>query len=148
VLEVETSPSVAGGEFEIARVSMSYANMITHDRDELHATVSAQITDSEDVVKENVDKKSMVAAIQQQGILNEEKAIALRDLGKNDEAEEVLRENAAFFERNARLYEDDRLYADADKSLKAIDNLEGARWNQQRKAMRADHYKGKVQQQN
>ncbi|MFV1981650.1 MAG: hypothetical protein ACC655_10885, partial [Rhodothermia bacterium] len=148
VLEVETKPSDAAGEIDIAQVSMSYANMFTQETDELNATVSARITDSEEVVQENIDKPSMVAAIQQQGILNEEKAIVLRDLGKNEEAEEVLRENAAFFDRNAELYEDDRLYAGADRSREAIGNLEGARWNQQRKAMRSDHYKGKVQQGN
>ena len=88
----------------------------------------------------------MVAAVEQQGILNEEKSIALRDEGKNEEAEQVLKENAAFYERSAELYEDDRLYKDADKSREAIDNLGAGRWNQQRKAMRSDHYQGKVQQ--
>jgi hypothetical protein len=122
--------------------------MFTNATDKLDATVSAQVTDSEELVKENIDKKSMVAAVQQQGILNEEKAIELRDLGKTEEAEEVLRANAAYYESNAELYDDDALSSGADRSRTAIDNLEGASWNQQRKAMRSDHYKGKVQQSN
>ncbi|MBT8399724.1 MAG: hypothetical protein KJO98_04550, partial [Rhodothermia bacterium] len=146
LLEVETEPSVAGDDVEIAQVSMSYANMLTHDEDELSATVSARITESQKVVEESVDKKSMVAAVEQQGILNEEKAIELRDQGLKEEAEEVLRQNAAFYENNAQLYDDDGLSAGADRSRSAIVNLEDDRWNQQRKSMRSDHYKGKVQQ--
>jgi Ca-activated chloride channel family protein len=148
LLEVAAEPSVSGDEVEIAQVSMTYANMFTHATDKLNATVSAQITDSEEEVKESVDKKSMVAAVQQQGILNEEKAIELRDQGRKEEAEQVLRANAAFYESNAELYDDDGLSSGADRSRAAIDNLEDGRWNQQRKAMRSDHYKGKVQQSN
>ena len=148
MLEVMAEPSIAGDEVEIAEVSMSYANMITHELDELSATISAEITDSEEVVQENIAEAPMVAAVQQQGILNEEKAISLRDQGKIEEAEEVLKDNAVFLEYNAQVFGDDRLSSDADKSLEAIGNLEGDRWNQQRKAMRSDHYKGKVQQGN
>ncbi|MGA7306148.1 MAG: VWA domain-containing protein [Rhodothermales bacterium] len=146
VLEVETDPSVSGDEIDIAQVSTSYANMLTHGTDKLNATVTAEISESEDVVEEHIAKAPMVAAVEQQGILNEEKAISLRDAGKIEEAEQVLKENAAYVRQNAELFKDDRLSADADKSLEAIGNLEGASWNQQRKAMRADHYAEKVQQ--
>ncbi|MDX1430269.1 MAG: VWA domain-containing protein, partial [Rhodothermales bacterium] len=148
LLEVETEPSESQDEVEIAQVSMSYANMLTHDQNEVSAKVSARVTASEDVVRENVDKKSMVAAVQQQGILNEEKAIELRDQGRRSEAEEVLRQNAAFYEVSAELYGDDGLSEGAERSRSAIVNLEDDRWNQQRKSMRSDHYKGKVQQSN
>lgn len=146
VLEVETDPSIAGDEVEIARVSTSYANMLTHAADELYATVAARITNSEEIVQENIAKAPMVAAVEQQGILNEEKAIALRDAGKIEEAEQVLKDNAAYVQRNAELFGDDRLKADADKSRQAAVSLEPAEWNQQRKAMRADHYQVKTQQ--
>jgi Ca-activated chloride channel family protein len=146
LLEVETEPSKSDDVVDIAQVSMKYANMVTHAWDELKATVTAQVTDSEEVVRENIDKKPMVAAVQQQGILNEEKAIELRDQGRLAEAEEVLRVNAAFYESNAALYDDDGLSLGADRSRAAIENLGGSRWNQQRKAMRSDHYRGKIQQ--
>ena len=146
MLEVETSPSASAGEVEIARVSTSYANMITRDTDELRATISAQITDSEEIVQENIVAEPMVAAVEQQGILNEEKAIALRDEGKVAEAEQVLKDNAAYFEHNAGIYGDDKLLGGAEASREAADMLGDRDWNQQRKAMRADHYQGKVQQ--
>ena len=146
MLEVETAPSAGAGEVEIASVSTSYANMITRHTDEVRATISAQITDSEEIVQENIVAEPMVAAVEQQGILNEERAIALRDEGKVEEAEQMLKENAAFFEQSAELYDADDLYDGAEKSRQAIGNLEGERWNQQRKAMRSDHYQGKVQQ--
>lgn len=148
LLEVAAEPAEAGDEVEVAKVEISYANMFTQATDKLSGRVSAQITDSDLAVQENIDKKSMVAAVEQQGILNEEKAIELRDQGLKDEAERVLRENAAFYEINAGLYGDDALSSRADRSRAAIKNLEGGRWNQQRKAMRSDHYKDKVQQSN
>jgi Ca-activated chloride channel family protein len=146
MLEVETAPDGSQEDVEIARISTSYANMLTHETDELHATVSARVSESEEVVQENVQKEPMVAAIQQQGVLNEERAIALRDQGRVEEAKEVLRENAAYFAASAEAYGDEDLEAGADKSLQAIDELDGADWNRQRKVMRADHYKAKVQQ--
>ncbi|MDX1741652.1 MAG: hypothetical protein R3178_10175, partial [Rhodothermales bacterium] len=146
LLEVETAPTLSGDEVDIAEVSMTYANMATREKDEQSTMISARISDSEEAVQARVDRQSMVAAVQQQGILNEEQAIRLRDEGKVAEAEEVLRANALYYQRNAELYEDADLSVGADRSRAAVENLEGARWNQQRKEMRSDHYKGKVQQ--
>ncbi len=146
LLEVAAEPAAGGGEVEIAQVSMKYANMFTHNTDELRATVSAQISESQEVVTENVDREPMVAAVEQQGILNEERAIELRDQGKIAEAEEVLRVNAEFYKSSAAQYDSDELLSGADRSRAALENLEGAQWNQQRKSLRSDHYKGKVQQ--
>lgn len=147
MLEVETDPSLAGDEIDIARVSASYANMATNEDDDLFAVVSARFTDSEEIVQENIDEKPMVAAVEQQGIVNEERAIQLRDEGRIAEAEEVLRENAAFYQQNAERYGDDRLLDAAEGSRAAAGNLEPEDWNRQRKAMRSDHYRGKTQQQ-
>jgi Ca-activated chloride channel family protein len=149
MLEVETDPAVIGTkaqELDVADVSLSYANMVTQDTDRMRARVTAQVTESEELAQENVDKKSMVAAVEQNGILNEEKAIELRDQGLVEEAEAVLRQNAAYFERSAELYEDEALSSQAEKSLQAIGRLDGDSWNQQRKSMRSDHYRAKVQQ--
>ena len=146
VLEVETQPAARRGALEIARVTTSYANMLTHTTDVLTSTISAQITDSEEVVKRNIDKEAMVATIEQQGILNEERAIFLRDQGRREEAERMLQDNAAFLEANAALYGADTLYFGARKSLEAAANLDDARWNQQRKMLRSDHYRAKTQQ--
>ena len=120
--------------------------MITQTTDVLTRTISAQITDSEEVVKRNVNKEAMVATIEQQGVLNEERAILLRDQGRQEEAEQMLKDNAAFLEANAALYEADTLYFGARKSLEAAANLDDARWNHARKTLRSDHYRAKTQQ--
>ena len=146
VLEVETQPTATSGRQEIASVTTSYANMLTHTTEVLTRTISAHITESEETVKETIDKKAMVAAIEQQGILNEEQAIFLRDQGRQEEAERLLQDNAQFLETNAALYEDDALYSDAQRSREAATNLDERRWNQQRKSMRSDHHKAKSQQ--
>lgn len=146
VLEVETQPAAERGTREVATVTTSYANMLTHDTDVLTRTISAQITDSEEAVTQNVNKAAMVAAVEQQGVLNEEKAILLRDQGRREEAEQMLMDNAAFLEANAALYEADTLYSNARKSLEAAENLDEARWNRQRKSLRSDHFRTKTQQ--
>ena len=146
VLEVETTPTATSGKQDVARVTTSYANMLTHSTEVLTQSISAQITESEEEVKKNIDKEAMVAAVEQQGIINEEKAILLRDQGRHEEAEQMLQENAAFLEDEAALYEADELYMGARKSREAASNLDDQQWNRQRKTMRSDHYRTKSQQ--
>lgn len=146
VLEVEAAPRAQKGKQEIADVTASYANMVTQASEVLTHTIAARITDSEAAVKRSVDAEAMVAVIEQQGVLNEEQAIRLRDQGRQAEAEQVLKDNAAFLEANAALYRADTLFVRAQSSLEAAANLEGARWNQQRKLLRSDHYKAQRQQ--
>jgi Ca-activated chloride channel family protein len=146
LLEVEATPSARGGKQDVAVVTTSYANMVTQETDVLQQTIAARISESEEAVERDLDADAMVSVTEQQGILNEEKAIRLRDEGRQAEAEQVLQDNAAFLEAGAAQYKADALLSNAQKSLEAAANLDGASWNQQRKTLRSDHHKVQRQQ--
>ncbi len=148
MLEVETMPEERSGDYEIAQVDLSYANMVTASTDKFSSAVFAHFTQSEAKVEEDLDEGTMVEAVQQQAVLNEEKAIALRDAGRQAEAEAVLEENAAFLDQSAARYDSDKLAKEADDSRAAASSLGATEWNARRKSMRSDHYKTKTQQKN
>lgn len=148
LLEIETTPEERNGEYEVATVALSYDNVVTEREDQFENIVVAEFTNSQAEVDNNVDAETMVSAIEQQAVMNEERAIRLRDLGKREEAEVVLRQNASYLKENAELYDSDRLSGYAVKSQEAATSLDDAEWKKQRKAMRSDHYKTKTQQNN
>ena len=148
LLEIETDPTVRSGDYEIARVGLSYDNMITETRDEFSNTIVAHFTNSREKVAEDIDAPTMVSAIEQQAVALEEKAIELRDAGQMEEAEALFRENASYLKENAKMYKSDRLSGFASRSEVASESLDDADWNRQRKALRSDHYKTKTQQNN
>lgn len=146
LLEIETDEEARSGTYEVATVSLSYDNVITEKADAFEDVVVAHFTHSREQVEEDVDAETMVSAIEQQAVLNEEKAIQLRDLGKREEAETLLRQNASYLKEHADKYDSDRLSGFASKSQEAAVSLDNASWSRQRKAMRSDHYKTKTQQ--
>lgn len=148
MLEVETSADPRQGSHEIAQVDVSYANMLTQAKEQISSAVVAHFTQSQAEVDRNVDAETMVEAIQQQAVANEERAIRLRDEGNAQEAAAVLRDNAMYLEQSAGYYDSEALNSSAKKSLEAVDKLADKDWNAQRKAMRSDHYKAKTQQKN
>ena len=148
LLEIETEPEERSGEQEIAHVEVSYANMVTDDTDYFSETITAHFTDNRQEVEESVDAETMVSAVEQQAVLNEEMAIQLQDAGKKDEAEEILRQNAAFLDANAARYDSDKLLKSSNRALESAASLDTTDWKRLRKEMRSAHYKTKTQQKN
>ena len=148
LLEIETDPEERNGEHEVATVSLSYKNMVTENEDQFANTILAQFTNSREQVEEDLDAETMVSAIEQQAVLNEERAIELRDQGLRNEAEALLRQNVSYLKENADKFDSDRLSSFASKSEVASESLDDAEWKKQRKAMRSDHYQTKTQQNN
>ncbi len=148
MLEIETSDKRRSGSQQVAQVDLSYANMVTDSRERFSDAIIAEFTDSAQQVEESIDKETIVDAIEQQAVVMEEKAIQLRDEGRQGEAEEVLRQNAGYLEQSAARYESDKLSEGADRSREAASNLDDNAWNAQRKSLRSDHYKAKTQQKN
>lgn len=148
LLEVETSGEQTSGTHKIADVDLAYANMLTQEAESYTRSISAAYTNSVAEVEEAVDKETMVSAIEQRAVLNEEQAISLRDRGLQQEAEALLQQNAAFLEQNAVAYEAEELLKKAEKSRGVASSLDDAAWRSQRKQLRSDHYKVKTQQKN
>jgi Ca-activated chloride channel family protein len=78
-----------------------------------------------------------------------EKAVALRDSGKMDEAKQVLRENAAYLKEQAEKLPSGAaapLQEMSKRNLRDAENLNSDVWDRTRKSMRANQYKDKTQQ--
>jgi Ca-activated chloride channel family protein len=146
LVEVEVPEGKGGTAIEVAKVDVSYANMATLTTDSLTSTIRVRYTDSREEVAGAMKKDVMVAAVMQVATDHNRKAVDLRDQGRIDEAEGILRENVAYLKRNAEALGSDELrhygiQNDADAS-----NLRGDRWNEQRKFMRRYQHMNATQQ--
>ncbi len=148
LLEVETSDKQTEGTHKIADVDVSYANMLTQIQERHAQSITASFTNSLAEVEAAVDKETMVSAVEQRAVLNEEEAIQLRDRGLQAEAEALLQENAVYLEESAAIYDAQVLLKKAQASRGVASSLDESSWRSQRKQLRSDHYKVKTQQKN
>ena len=89
----------------------------------------------------------MSAAVLQIATEKSEEAVRLRDEGRIDEAQQVLRANAAFLQESATSLDSDELAgygAAMEESAESIE--EDEEWNATRKQMVDDQYENKSQQ--
>lgn len=146
LVEVEVPSRRDGEELDLADVRVRYDNMQTRERDDLQQGVKAQFSGSAEVVEKNEDKDVMVAVVEQVATEKNEQATQLRDEGKVEEAQELLLDNAAYLERNARTYQAPQLQSLGEQNRQDADAVEGEDWNRQRKVMREKQAEVKMQQ--
>lgn len=147
LVEVEVSPAKPGVEREIARARVSYEDVVNQRA----ATLTANRN-----VKFSTDETAVVAsanhAVQSDYAVNvlavaKDKAIALADAGRKDEAAAVIRERAQELKRMADVYGNVSLAAAAPAAAAEADRLEREGLsNGQRKSYRAEIQQTKNQQ--
>jgi len=146
LLEVEVPSHRDGEKLDLADVRVRYDNMQTRERDTLEQGVKAQFSRSAELVKKSENKDVMVAVVEQVATEKNEQATQLRDEGRVEEAQELLLDNAAYLERNARNYAAPQLRSLGEQNLQDADAVEGDDWNRQRKVMREKQAEVKMQQ--
>jgi Ca-activated chloride channel family protein len=141
VMEVEVPASRAKTSRQVARVELSYANMVTNTTDTLASTVAVRFTDIELAVTENANKEVMSSCVLQLATMENNRALALRDAGKVEEARRVLLGNGIRLEKQAQLWgsKDLRLYGEQNTS--DAGKLDEKSWLLNRKQMRDSQYK-------
>lgn len=141
VMEVEVPASRAKTSRQVARVELSYANMVTNTTDTLASTVAVRFTDIELAVTENANKEVMSSCVLQLATMENNRALALRDAGKVEEARRVLLGNGIRLEKQAQLWgsKDLRLYG--EKNTSDAGKLDEKSWLLNRKQMRDSQYK-------
>ncbi len=102
--------------------------------------------DAPELVEKSMDPDVMVPAVELIATLNNELAVALRDQGKIEEAREVLCSNVLYLDANADRYQSERLRAYGRANGWDAENLEGDKWNEQRKRMRSWQHQNDYQQ--
>jgi len=137
MLEIEVPETPAGRNRQVAKVSVSYANMQTKTTDDLTSTVAIRFSESSEVVREATEADVMAAAVEQIATARNRLAVELRDKGKVEEAKKVLLGNVWFLKENADRYKSTRLGDYANANDMDAQNLDGQAWKIQRKRMRA-----------
>lgn len=141
ILEVEVPAGRAKTTRKIAKVELSYANMTTNTTDVLASTVAVRFTDVINEVAENTNKDVMASCMLQVGTMENNRALALRDDGKIEEARKVLLDNGI------RLQAEGKRWGSKDLSLYGAQNtsdagqLDKKNWLLNRKKMRDTQYK-------
>jgi Ca-activated chloride channel homolog len=140
LLEVEVPARAPGTELEIATVDVRYANTVSKTTDVLGSRAVVSFSSSYAAVEAGQDKGVLVASVELLANEANKNAVALRDQGRIQEAEDALEANAAFLDKEAERYKSDELRGHAASSRKAKMKLAPSEWNRQRKEMADDAF--------
>lgn len=146
LIEVDVPATLAGKKRDLARVAVGYDHMLTGKHHKLGDALQVSFSGSAQDVARNENRGVMVAAIEATAAERNRQAIALRDQGKIDQAEKVLRDNARELERQGKKYRSDRLQKYSEANEVDAENVRGDNWNRQRKAMRKSQYQIQMNQ--
>jgi Ca-activated chloride channel family protein len=146
LLEAEVVPAYPGASMPLATVSATYLDLISGRSENERKMVSVRFSDSPMEVDAAQTPGVMVAHAE--AIANERNRLALdlRDRGELREAQVVLENNSDYLNTAAARYNAPKLRKQAADNVSDANNLEGERWNKQRKVMRKRQYELDVQQ--
>ena len=147
MLEVEVSPQRAGHRLAIADVDVAYRNLDTAAQAALKGRAEASITTSEAEVEARLNREVMSEAVLQRGVADSRRAVELRDEGRADEAQQVLRESASSLRMEAGRLGSDSLRQQADQvdADAEVITAPAASWAPARKRMREAQYSTEAQ---
>ncbi len=144
LLEVAV-PAHAAGKRELAAVDVGYDNLRTKRRGHQHRVIGIEFSSSRAVVAKRQNRDVMIAAVEAIATDRNRWAVALRDQGKIQEAEEILNGNAAYLEREGKRLASPKLRKYGEDNKSDAENLEPEQWNQQRKQMREGQFRNDTQ---
>ena len=145
VMEVEVPAGRAKTTRQVARVELSYANMATNTTDTLASTVAVRFTDVKNEIAENTNKKVMASCMLQVGTMENDRALALRDAGKIDEARSVLLANGIRLQAEGERWGSNDLSLYGARNTSDAGKLDKKAWLLNRKQMRDTQYKNQKQ---
>ncbi len=147
MLEVEVPPGSAGEVRDLASVDASYLNLQTQQRDHLSERVQVAFSARPEAVRSQTNKAVMKDAVEQVVNVKSKEAVRLRDEGKVEQAQEVLRQNADILRESADAYAAPELEAYAGEMDEDAKRLEDrGDWNRQRKSLRSKQHATETQQ--
>lgn len=101
VIEVEISASEKDQQLELATVSVSYANMKTHESDKLTANATVKFSDDDEKVANSVNRTVMADVVALVSSEQNKLATKFLDEGNLRKCREVLQQNVDFLNVNA-----------------------------------------------
>ncbi|MBL4889021.1 MAG: VWA domain-containing protein, partial [Candidatus Lindowbacteria bacterium] len=147
LLEVEVPAMKAGRSLKLAKVDVTYSNMLTNRTDTLSGSVRVTFTGSKDLVEKRTNVVVMAAVVEQIATERSKLAVELRDKGEIEEAKKVLNANASYLSLSAKKYKSPKLSTlGASNSADAERVDDDAKWRSGRKAMRKQQHESASQQ--
>jgi Ca-activated chloride channel homolog len=139
LIEVEVPSRPEAERVELAKVSVHYDNLRTRKRDTLSGHVDARFSSSPELVRRSEDRNVMISVVEQVAAERSEQATQLRDEGRVQEAQQVLRDSAELLGRSAEQYSAPELQFYGERTAGDADAIgSDDDWNRQRKAMREE----------
>ena len=156
VVELEGTKVASAGEAEVAGIVVDYLDLEKGTRAKTQSSVRARFSDDLKEAEASLNKSVMSQVTEQIATDTSEKAVELRDKGDASGAKKMLEDNASYLQRQKDKLGSGAAAAPAasvktleeleKKNREAATNLDGQNWDKQRKAMRYDQHKSKVQQ--
>ncbi|RKX85248.1 MAG: hypothetical protein DRP58_06120 [Spirochaetes bacterium] len=147
LVELTVPSSQAGSRMNVADVTIDYSDMKSKRSNQLSGRTTVEFTKSEETVEKAVDKETVIDAVKQISAEASEEAIILRDEGKVEEAQALLKENTDYLFGAASALESEELMILGDINVLDMEAIEDdAEWNESRKRMKASSYEIQSQQ--
>lgn len=150
LIEVEVPAGRAKQEVSLADVSVNYQNMQSRQQDKLAENMKLAYSASKAEVKRSLNAPVVSAATKQIVNQDSKKALRLRDEGKLEEAQSVLKASANYSRAQGALLggvaeEELNLFgADVDKDAEILGQKK--EWNKNRKELKAKQFRSDKQQ--
>ncbi|MFP4028699.1 MAG: hypothetical protein ACLFWL_12995 [Candidatus Brocadiia bacterium] len=137
LVELNVPATAAGKHMKIADVEVTYANMQTKTTDRLTSELRARFVEDPETVKRKRRKDVIVAVAEQEAMEKNMKAVELRDKGKVEEAQKILRENAKQLDNKAEELDSKALAKEAQQNREDAEQIaDDESYRRQRKDMR------------
>jgi Ca-activated chloride channel family protein len=146
LLEVEVPAGADQDVIEVAAVDVSYRNLKTQREENLSDSLGVTYTDNSTVAFDSREKEVAEAVVLQVATENADRAVALRDEGKLEEAQGVLEANALFLNQSATELGSNKLLEYADDNEEFAEEIIEGDWVEQRKMMRDSSFENTTQQ--
>lgn len=150
LIEVEVPAGKAEQELSLADVSVNYQNMQTRKQDRLADSMKVAYSASKYEVKQALNAPVVSAATKQVVNENSKRALRLRDEGKLQEAQSILRSSAVYSRSQGALLggaAQQQLNAFSEEVAEDADLIvQKKEWNANRKALKAKQFRSDKQQ--
>jgi Ca-activated chloride channel family protein len=127
VVKLRVNAPAAGATFDVANLHLDYTDLLKGARIDSPLTLSAHATDKADVVWANRDREATVFAARAQSAVNTQAAADALKNGDRQKANDLLQQNAYFFEEAAKVAGEQAVAQDKAELKQWNDTFEGAR---------------------
>jgi Ca-activated chloride channel family protein len=126
--------SHSGSAIEVARLKLEYTDLLKNDAVADAATLSAMVTDQNELVMKNRDKDAAVFAARARSAVNTQQAADFLKQGDTGRANQLLQQNAFYFEEAAQVAGPSAVADDVQEQKAMLEDFGNAKNDEGRQA--------------